>query len=391
LGSKDELPSEDELASENELARVGELATGRVDQRAKSDEIAQFRTRLRQAVLRHPAESFFPQLGSLVAMRTREGNALTWIARSLELAPTNGPAHLILADLLHSHGAIAQAMLHLRFAALYDHTLAGAVSLRAPAWAPSVDLLMQAIPDGSYGEGVLLDACAREQQADRKLDCFRRASQRSPGVPRVQLALAESLLAAIQGGQPPCKDTLVERCAAEAEVAIRSAGKLDPKDWHPGYLLSKVLLARGDTIGAAKLLTQSCPASFEGDDCWHEALAVALRGGSSDSISKAANALAARPCDGMESCANQFASLANTLESGGQLALASKFYIKAAEAEPSAARWLKVAELAAQAQLNGVARAALDRANRSFDASAASRAHVELLRQRVARTTGSPP
>jgi hypothetical protein len=86
-----------------------------------------------------------------------------------------------------------------------------------------------------------------------------------------------------------------------------------------------------------------------------------------------------------------FSSLASALESGRQLALASKFYIKAAEAEPSAARWLKVGEFAAQAQLNGVARAALERANHSFDASPTSRAHVELLRQRVARTTSSSP
>jgi len=179
---------------------------------------------------------------------------------------------------------------------------------------------------------------------------------------------------------------LAERCTEEAELAIRAAAKLDPHAWRPKYLLSKVRLARGDTIGAAQLLTRSCPSSFEGDECWHEALAIALKAGSIDTISVAANALATRPCDGMESCASMFSSLAASLESGGQPALASKFFIKAAEAEPSAERWLKVAELAAQAHLNGVARAALDRANRSYDASVSSRAHVELLRERVART-----
>ena len=86
-----------------------------------------------------------------------------------------------------------------------------------------------------------------------------------------------------------------------------------------------------------------------------------------------------------------FAALANSLEAGNQLALASKYYVKAAEAEPSAARWLKVAELATQAHLNGVARAALERANRSFDASPSTRAHVEVLRERVAKTTPSSP
>jgi len=378
----------DELA----MAAAGELPIGN-DGLAPGtvDEVGQFRSRLRQAMLRHPAEAFFPLLGSLVAVRTRDSGALSWLSHSLELAPTNGPAHLVLADLMHSHGALGQAMLHLRLAAQYDSTLASAVSVRAPAWAPSIDLLMRAIPDGPSGRDVLLDACARERAGELRLDCFRRAAAQNPGFLRAQLALAESLLQAIKSERGPCQATLSERCTAEAEVAIRAAARLDPKGWRPGYLLSKVRLARGDTVGAAQLLTRTCPSTFEGDECWHEALAIALKGGAIETISAAANALAARPCDGMESCSSMFASLATSLEVGGQLALASKFFIKAAEAEPSAARWLKVAELAANGNLNGVARAALDRANRSFDASASSRANVELLRQRVARTTDVAP
>ncbi len=231
-------------------------------------------------------------------MRTRDGNPLTWIARALELAPTEGPVHLVLAELMHVHRATSQAMLHLRLAAQYDRTLGGAVSVRAPVWAPSVDLLMQAIPDGPYGDEVLLDACANERASERRLDCLRRATRRSPGLLRAQLALAESLLLAIRTTQPQCKDKLFERCAAEAEVAIRSAARLDPKAWRPGYLLSKVVLARGDSAGAAQLLTRTCPKTFEGDECWHEALAMAMQGGSIDTISAAANVLAARPCDG---------------------------------------------------------------------------------------------
>ena len=130
-----------------------EMSVGYRELAIKSaSERARFRSQLRQAVLRHPGESFFPLLGSLVAMRERDGNALPWIERSLELGPRNGPVHLALADLLHAHGATTQAMLHLRLAAQYDRTLAGAVGVRAPRWAPSVDLLMQAIPDGPRGE-----------------------------------------------------------------------------------------------------------------------------------------------------------------------------------------------------------------------------------------------
>ncbi|HET7541979.1 MAG TPA: O-antigen ligase family protein [Polyangiaceae bacterium] len=357
----------------------------------RTDDVARFRDHLHQATLRHPGEAFFPLLGSLVAMRKRDGTALTWLGRALELSPANGSVHLVLADLMHRHGAMAQAMLHLRLAAQYDHTLSGAVSARAPVWASSVETLMQAIPDGSYGQDLLLAACIREPQVVLKLDCLRRAAQRNPNAYRVQMDFAEALLQATQARQPPCNDALAEGCTAEADGAIRAARGLDPKAWRPNYLLSKVLRVRGDSVGAARLLTRTCPQSLDGEECWQEALATAIKSGSMDAISAAADALAARECDGMESCAKMFASIASALESGSQLALASKFYIKAAEAEPSAARWLKVAELAAQAHLDGVARAALDRANRSFDASPTTRAHVELLRQRVARNAPESP
>jgi hypothetical protein len=83
-------------------------------------------------------------------------------------------------------------------------------------------------------------------------------------------------------------------------------------------------------------------------------------------------------------------SLAGDLDSGDHTALANTFYTKAAEVDPSAARWLKVAEHATQAHLYGVARSALERADRSPDNSVSSRAHAALLRENVARASGSP-
>jgi O-antigen ligase len=355
-----------------------------------ADERAQFRVRLREAVLRHPGEAFFPLLGARVAMRMRDSSALAWAARSLALAPTNGRVHLVLAELLHEHGATAQAMLHLRLAAQYDRTLDGAVGAAASLWAPSIGLLMQAIPEGPHGEGMLLDACAKERRQDFTIDCFRRAALAYPKSPQAHQQLAEALLRGTQAGQPPCTGTLVEPCTAEAELAIRSAERLEPKLWRPGYLMSKVLLARGDTLGAAQLLARICPASAEGDECRQEALTTAIKSRSTDAISTAANAIAVRPCEGTESCANQLSWLAKQLELGGLPLLASTFFTKAAEAEPLATRWLDVAEHATQAHLNGVARAALERADKTPDASLSSRAHAELLRERIARATGGP-
>jgi hypothetical protein len=92
----------------------------------------------------------------------------------------------------------------------------------------------------------------------------------------------------------------------------------------------------------------------------------------------------------MESCADRFSWLASQLESGGMPALAMKYFSKAAETDPSAARWLDVAEHATQAHLYGVATAALERAGRSPDASISSGVRAQQLRERVARATSRP-
>lgn len=350
-----------------------------------------FRTRLRQAVLRHPGESYFPLLGSLVAMRGRQGDALPWIARSLDLAPTNGPVHLVLAQLLRAHGATTQAMLHLRLAAQYDKTLAGSVSSRAAVWTPVVEELLQAIPAGPYGDGILLDACSKEPQIASRIECFRKAAERTPSSPDAHLQLAETILYAIRDGNQICSGALLEQCTGEAEHAAETAGKLKPHSWRAGYLISKALVARGERANAARLLTRICPQNAEGESCWREAITAAVESGSDEVIAAASAAFAARTCEGVESCANSFASLASYLEpSGRQTALANSYYTKAAETDPSAVRWLKVAQHAMHAQLYGVARGALERAERSPDASVLTRSEGELLRQRIARAAPSP-
>jgi len=357
-----------------------------------ADERAQFRELLHDAIVGHPGESFFPLLGGLVAARAQDENPLPWVSRALELAPVNGRVHLVLAEILASHGAIGQAMLHLRFAAQYDRTLQGPASALAVRLAPSLDVLMAAVPDGTAGDTMLVDACAREAQPALKIDCFRRATARNADNAVAQDELAQALLAALAPPSWPCSGSSMDTCIADADRAIRAMAKADPHSWRPGYLMSRLMLARGDVSGAAQLLARVCPPNAEGDDCARDAVGVAIKSGSDEAIAKAASAYAARPCDSSETCASSLEWLAGKLEAGGKLALAVSYYTKAAELDPTAARWLKIADRAAQAQLTGVARSALDRAGRSPDATPQLRAQRDDLMQRLAGTAalGSP-
>jgi cobalamin biosynthesis protein CobT len=119
----------------------------------------------------------------------------------------------------------------------------------------------------------------------------------------------------------------------------------------------------------------------EGEKCAREAVTDALKSGSEDVISTAVKAYAARPCDNSAACAKTSDWLASTLDAGGKRALAVTFYVKAAETDASAARWLKAGDRALRAQLYGVARNALERADHSPDATPGTRAYSAGLMQ----------
>jgi O-antigen ligase len=349
------------------------------------DERDAFRGQLRAAMLRHPGESFFPLLGSIIAYRARDAKPLPWIARALELGPTNGRVHFVLALFLGAHKATAQAMLHLRLAAQYDRTLSAAAGVRAAEWAPTLEVLLEAIPNDATGDDMLATACTKVRRVELKIGCFRQAAARNADDLTVRGQFADSLLVALRSRQWPCNGALAEGCAQEVDHTARAMAKLDGKSWRPGYLMAKLLLLRGDTKTAATLLARVCPSDENGKECAREAVSAAIASGSDEAILAASDRYAARTCEDGASCAAALDWLGRTLEGGGKVAFAINYYSKAAETEGTAARWLQVADRATQANLLGVARAALERADHSPDANANSKAHSELLMRRIAR------
>jgi hypothetical protein len=349
------------------------------------EERAVFRAELRSAMVRHPGESFFPLIGAVVAARARDQSPLPWLSRALELAPTNGRVHLVLAELLAAHNAIGQAMLHLRFATEYDRSLSWVTAARAAKWAPSLEVLLQAVPTGPAGDIMLATACGKESRIDFRIGCFREAVTRTPQDADLRGQLANSLLVALRSNSWPCNGALANSCGQEVDASARAMAKLDPRSWQPAYLVAKVFQSRGDSETAATLLAKVCPADAEGIECAREAVSAAIASRSDRAIHEATDRYAARGCTDSTACAEAFDWLGSTLEAGGNLAFAITYYTKAAEADNSAARWLRVADRATRQHLFGVARTALIRADRSPDASDNSRAHTAELMRRVTR------
>lgn len=347
----------------------------------------EYRSALFAAMRRHPGEAYFPLMGAVVAQRSGSDNPLPWISRALERAPLSGPVHLALAEIVARHGALSQAMLHLRLAATYDSTLSATVGKRAAIHAPTITLLLEALPEGSRGDLVLRAACQAAPGQSYALDCWRAFVERAPHDLFAVEQRIETLLKALAGDDIACADELAELCDHEAEAAIAAFLRDAPSDWRPGYYRAQLLMHRGQFEEAAVILANTCPADVAGAECSRDFVraALATKTGSPLRI-EALEAFAARSCGEQTTCANANDWLASQLSARGDTQLALNHGIRAAEAEVTAGRWLRVADLAIAAQQYAEVRAAVSRADRAPDATAATRARGEVMLTRSLRT-----
>jgi hypothetical protein len=114
---------------------------------------------LHRAMLRHPAEAYFPLVGAMRAFRTRSESPIPWLQRSLERARPNGRAHLLLAEFLATRGTRGQALLELRFAAEDDPDLCRSAAEMAIRWTSQLDELLATVPEGKSGSRMLTELC----------------------------------------------------------------------------------------------------------------------------------------------------------------------------------------------------------------------------------------
>ena len=124
----------------------------------RSLDVGAFKSTLRAAIGRHPADYFFPLAGAMMAERAGE-NSIPWIQRALKRGPYVGRTHLVLADILSRRGVQNQALLELKLAATYEPNLVGDSAIIAVRTTRVGDQLLRAVPDGADGLP-MLDALA---------------------------------------------------------------------------------------------------------------------------------------------------------------------------------------------------------------------------------------
>lgn len=329
---------------------------------------ASIRGKLRDAMLRHPAEPYFPLLGGLIAYQARDQNPIPWIQRTLERARVNGRAHLLLAEVLTSRGARRQGLLELRLAVQDDPALMGPAVQLATRWSKSFDELLLAVPDGSAGGfmlGAMGSVLGTPEAAELRGRCDREAIMRDPKAIGPRYREAQARVSALEKGStsPLCTDRA--RCRTEVLEFADAIAVLDAESSVAAQLRAGLLVTEGKAAEATHILTVACERASDRTGCLVAQVSAAAQVKAPELITAASRDLLAAACVTPVACANMATWIGDVRTGRGERGMALVLYSRAVHEDPNnEARWFKLAEMAALAGSHAQAAEALERVAR---------------------------
>lgn len=326
--------------------------------------LSAFRARLRQAMLRHPADPYFARLGGSVALGAGDVDPMPWVERALEQGLEVARSHFLAAHALARRGATKQALFQLRKAAELDPGLSKSLGVVAAGWSSSLDDLLRGTPAGASGAAFLTGAARalspRPEARDLSESALREALRRDPGYAPAKKALFSALLDSVKEGrcQKGCEHELFDLASA--------LGGLDPERATGAELRARVLSAIGRYDEASSVLGQRC-GELSGDPkvlCLEAHLGLLRSHSPLDraAVAHAAAELSGEACVRAERCAPALVAAGDALRKIGDPASALAQYERAAREAPGVAVLLRVAEAANALGRHGRAEVALRRA-----------------------------
>jgi hypothetical protein len=321
---------------------------------------------LREAMLRHPAEPYFPRVGALLALRTKSADPMPWVQRSLERCLTNGETHFIVGRVLAGRRALRQALLESRIAAEYNPRLSERIGRAVVHWTHDPQEIELAAPLNEDGSNVLVAAArqlALPDEVDVRLVLLRAAIKRAPASARPRRMLARELLNELNG--PHCAGELQSACIDEILSHARALDAARPQAADALELFAALYMATAQPEEARKVLAPRCPRleGVEAVRCWRALLGV-LRIHSKDpsAVVSLARQFTSTACAVNQQCHEALIHAADALADVSEWALALSYYERAAQINPGARIFMKVAEIASKLGQVGVADRALTRA-----------------------------
>lgn len=328
---------------------------------------------VRLGLTRYPAEPYFALAGGWLALAAGQ-DATPWASEALRRAPRLARAHLLAAQVLVRRGAPEQALLHVARAVAAEGALSPELAAWIADWPLAVRRLEAAAPAGAVGARFLLQlSAALGTRADpsARQALLEAAMRRAPTDLRVLAAEGWALLSDLRQGSAPCpRATDGARCPLRADARARlltvaAATRSTPTC--EGLRLEAALMAQEGRGADALGLLEACPSCAAPAACAKDRVIVALDFGDEAQRRQALGAFRAGTCDSVSRCADAESWLATVFLGRSRPEEALLFAWKAAELDPSGARYLAAARMARAAGRVDRVEVALSRARRWGD------------------------
>ncbi len=341
------------LASDRQRAAHALLAARTPESRAA------FRADLTEAILRHPADYYFPLLGALAVPPQDASAALPWLQRALERGPNIARTHVALAEVLHRRGATNQALLELRLAVEYEPPLRRTVAEAALRFTRDFDQLVRAVPEGEAG-GHLLDDMARllgpsDEALRARLDA--EAVIRAPALRGPRERSAAALILAMTTKKAPCVEPT--ECLANLRTHGEALRHHHPRSSYGEQLLARAHVFEGDPGAARGLLREACKLPQDDKACLQLLASVEEDG----QVQAALDRYVSRACTSKPTCGSAWGHVAAAFAERRDWVQAHGAAKRAAQYVPTTEIWLDAATYAEKGGLYALAVEALRNAS----------------------------
>lgn len=323
-------------------------------------EASAFSSELRAAILRYPAEPFFPLAGAVHAQTRRTGPVIPWIARALERYPNFGRAHFVLARELAPRRT-AQARLEYRLAYSFDERLRGQISREAHSLVTDIDSALELVPQGALGvpllESLATATSERLPATSALLDeeiMRRDPTQVGPLRRKIRAATSD-----VRNDHPWCADS--RACLAPAMSSARELIARDANSCEPRLLMARLRIASGERSAALDELLDASRLVSDRAACLREIVQLAMELGDKRRADDALDQALRGGCGARDECLSLYSWAAEASERRGNHVRAIAFYKRAAELAGGDNYLVTAAELAERAGLDNEAADAFEK------------------------------
>jgi len=321
---------------------------------ANPASLDEFRALERRAILRHPAEPYFPFIAGLRAEHEHDPGALDWIAATLERAQVYGPAHLVLARIV-ARRSPSQARLEYRLAMEQDADL---VSIATSEAAPLIHGYWDAtevVPKNDTAILVLerLGALLSKRLPATVVELDADLAKRSPSSPGPLVRAARAAVEDIEAPAPWCRDATRGACLELASEMSRRLEAQQPRLCDGYELRARLAVATGDSARGLRDFEDSMSQVADRVGCLKQLGLLAQHVHDDARFEGALSGIANAGCVEDSECAKNLSWVAKRELDAGNVGRALAAYRRAYERDPdSDALLARIADLAASEGLH---------------------------------------